>query len=108
MPLICLDDVFILGFVTEPADQLVAVGQSVILNCDATDSSGRSLGINWKWNNSWIIDPNQPPWKQLRNNSLYCQSIMAQDVGQFICAAIVIGTSEIKYSRTAKVQLACE
>jgi hypothetical protein len=96
------------GFVTEPSDKVVAEGQSLTLNCQATDSNGRLFGINWKRNDVWLLDPSNKPWQLLRNNSLYYRSITAQDVGQFLCAASVTGTQEIKYSRKAKVQLACE
>ncbi|EDO38868.1 predicted protein [Nematostella vectensis] len=96
-----------LTFTVQPADAVVVVGQSLMLNCQATDSTGTPVTINWKKGSDWLVDPTNKPWRQLRNNSLYYTSIAAQDVGEFLCGA-VSGGSAIIYSRTVTVELACE
>ncbi|XP_048587603.1 roundabout homolog 1 isoform X5 [Nematostella vectensis] len=94
-----------LTFTVQPADAVVVVGQSLMLNCQATDSTGTPVTINWKKGSDWLVDPTNKPWRQLRNNSLYYTSIAAQDVGEFLCGA-VSGGSAIIYSRTVTVELA--
>lgn len=96
-----------LDFTIQPSDHVVAVGQPLLLNCQAQYSGPENVVISWKNNDVWLFNPANQPWKQLANNSLYYSSIPAQSIGTFICGAHVTGTSLIKYSRTANVQEAC-
>ncbi|XP_078361310.1 contactin-4-like [Oculina patagonica] len=95
-----------LNFTIQPSDHVVAVGQPLLLNCQAQYSGPENVVISWKNNDVWLFNPANQPWKQLANNSLYYSSIPAQSIGTFICGAHVTGTSLIKYSRTANVQKA--
>lgn len=107
--ILIINNTFILSaFTVEPSDIVYAPGQTVTLNCQATDSNGRSVSINWKRNNTWLIDPTNKPWKFLHNNSLCFASISEKDGGEFKCGASIIGTSEAIYSRVATVQAACK
>ncbi|KAJ7383467.1 hypothetical protein OS493_027628 [Desmophyllum pertusum] len=96
-----------LNFTIQPSDHVVAVGQPLLLNCQARYSGSGSVLISWKNNNAWLLYPANKPWSQLSNHSLYYSSIPAQSIGTFICGASVTGTSlKIIYSRTATVQAA--
>ncbi|KAJ7383462.1 hypothetical protein OS493_027623 [Desmophyllum pertusum] len=96
-----------LNFTIQPSDHVVAVGQPLLLNCQAQYSGSGSVLISWKNNNAWLLYPANKPWSQLSNHSLYYSSIPAQSIGTFICGASVTDTSlKIIYSRTATVQAA--
>ena len=96
------------AFTVEPSDTVVAIGHSLVLDCQATDAGSVPIDISWEKDGAWLIDPSNKPWRYLANSSLFYQSIGAKDVGKFKCAATIRGTSNIKYSRIAKVQLACK
>ena len=94
-------------FTVEPSDHVVAIGQPLLLNCQAQYSGPENVVISWKNNADWLLNPDNKPWKQLTNNSLYYSSFPVQSNGTFICGALVTGTQLIIYSRIATVQLAC-
>ncbi|KAK2567085.1 Hemicentin-1 [Acropora cervicornis] len=94
------------SFTVQPADHVVAVGSSLLLNCQAQYSGPERIDISWKNNGNWLVDPLNQPWTQLANGSLFYNSIPASSIGTFVCGATVRGTSNIIYSRTANVQAA--
>lgn len=85
----------------------MAIGQPLLLNCQAQYSGPEKVAISWRNNKAWLLDPAKQPWKQLANSSLYYSSIPAESIGTFICGAAAMGTKLIIYSRTAMVQAAC-
>lgn len=92
------------NFTIEPADHIVAIGSTLLLNCQAQHSGPQPVDISWKNNANWLVDPTNKPWTQLVNNSLFYSSIPANSIGTFLCGATVRGTSQIIYSRTASVR----
>ena len=94
-------------FTIQPSDHVVAVGQPLLLNCQAQYSGPENVAISWKNNDKWLFDRANQPWTQLTNNSLYYSSITAISIGTFLCGASVTGKRLIIYSRIATVQAAC-
>ena len=90
----------------EPSNQTVAVGMSLMLDCQATASGAVPL-ISWQKDGIWLNDLTNQPWRYLANNSLFYPSVSSQDVGKFRCGAVIRGTSNVIYSRVADIKLAC-
>ena len=86
----------------------MAVGQPLLLNCAADDSGSGTVVITWKKNLQWLLNINGQNYQYLHNNSLYFQSTKAEDMGYYQCGAVIQGTSNIIYSRTARVAQACK
>lgn len=96
------------GFTVEPQDKVIAVGQPLLLNCVANHTGSGTVVITWKRNGQWLLNLIGKNYRYFQNNSLFFETTTDADVGDYLCGAVIDGTSNIIYSRTAKVAKACK